>query len=133
MIASALRLISRFAAGLRISMVLALLIATASFTLWGQPVPQFPRSSTPPVTNDNAPNTKEHHDRMSTKDVQEKLQKGLDNKNAAYAGSDIKVAANDQSVTLKGTVTSSTQHEMAMQLARAYAGSRKIVDQLTIR
>ncbi|HZS26654.1 MAG TPA: BON domain-containing protein [Candidatus Angelobacter sp.] len=133
MTALALRLIGRFATGLRISMVLALLTATASLTLWSQPVPQFPRSSNPPVAADNAPNTKEHHDQMSTKDVQEKLQKGLDNKNAAYTGSDIKVAADNQSVTLNGTVTSSIQHEMAMQLARAYAGSRKIVDQLTIK
>lgn len=133
MIALASRLVGRFAAGLRTSMVLAMLIATASLTLWAQPAPQFPRSSTPPVTDTNAPNTKEHHDQKSTKDVQEKLQKGLDSKNAAYAGSDIKVAADDQSVTLNGTVTSSMQHEMAMQLARAYAGSRKIVDKLTIR
>lgn len=134
MIALASHLIGRMATGLRYSMVLALLTAIASFALWSQPVPQFPqRSSTPPVTDTNAPNTKEHHDQKSSKDVQEKLQKGLDSKNAAYAGSDIKVAADDQSVTLNGTVTSSMQHEMAMQLARAYAGSRKIVDKLTIR
>ena len=133
MIASTFRLIDRSVVRLRTSIVLALLIATASFTLWSQPVPQLPRSSTPPVAADNTPNTKEHHDHMSTKDVQEKLQKGLDSKNAAYTGSDIKVAADDQSVTLNGTVTSSMQHEMAMQLARAYAGSRKIVDKLTIR
>lgn len=76
MIALALRLIGRLATGLRASMLLALLIATASFALWGQPVPQLPRSSTPPVTDTNAPNTKEHHDQMSTKDVQEKLQRG---------------------------------------------------------
>lgn len=133
MIALVLRLVHRFATGLRISMILALLTATASLTLWSQPAPQFPRSSTPPVTDDNAPNTKVRHDKISTKDVQEKLQKGLDSKNAAYAGSDIKVAADDQSVTLNGTVTSSIQHEMAMQLARAYAGGRKIVDKLSIR
>lgn len=133
MIALASRLIGHFATRSRDLMVLALLTVTAPFALWAQPAPQFPRSSTPPVTDTNAPNTKEHHDQKSTKDVQEKLQKGLDSKNAAYAGSDIKVAADDQSVTLNGTVTSSMQHEMAMQLARAYAGSRKIVDKLTIR
>lgn len=70
---------------------------------------------------------------MSTKDVKEKLEKALDNKNVAYAGSDIKVAVDDQSVTLNGAVQSSMQREMAMQLARAYAGSRKIVNQLSIR
>jgi len=70
---------------------------------------------------------------MSTKDVKEKLDKALDNKNVAYAGSDIKVAVDDQSVTLSGGVQSSMQREMAMQLARAYAGNRKVVNQLSIR
>ncbi len=70
---------------------------------------------------------------MSTKDVKEKLDKALDSKNAAYAGSDIKVAVDDQNVTLSGAVQSSMQREMAMQLARAYAGNRKIVNQLAIR
>jgi osmotically-inducible protein OsmY len=36
-------------------------------------------------------------------------------------------------VTLTGTVKDQGQHEMALQLARAYAGSRKIVDRLTIQ
>ncbi|HEY7403882.1 MAG TPA: BON domain-containing protein [Candidatus Angelobacter sp.] len=93
---------------------------------------QIPQSSAPPLPDQNEPSNKEHHDQMSTKDVKEKLEKALDNKNAAYEGSAIQVAADDQTVTLTGAVKSSMQHEMAMQLARAYAGNRKVVDQLTI-
>jgi len=70
---------------------------------------------------------------MSTKDVAEKLQKDLDNKNAAYAGSKIQAVVDDQSITLSGTVTSQSQHEMAMQLAKAYAGDRRITDRLVIQ
>jgi osmotically-inducible protein OsmY len=87
----------------------------------------------PSVSDDNTPNNKSDHHQKSTKDVAEKLQKDLDNKNAAYAGSKIRAVVDDQSVTLSGTVTSQSQHEMAMQLAKAYAGDRRIVDRLVVQ
>lgn len=90
-------------------------------------------STMPSVSDDNTPNNKSDHHQMSTKDVAEKLQKDLDNKNAAYAGSKIQAVVDDQSITLSGTVTSQSQHEMAMQLAKAYAGDRRIVDRLVIQ
>jgi osmotically-inducible protein OsmY len=89
--------------------------------------------SKPSISDNNAPNTKTDHRQMSTKDVAEKLQRDLDSKNAAYAGSNIRAVVDDQSVTLNGTVTSQSQHEMAMQLARAYAGDRRITDRLIVR
>lgn len=91
-----------------------------------------PRSSQNPNTDTNAPNTKSIHDNKSSKDVMEKLQKGLDSKNPAYKGSNIQTAVDDQSVTLSGTVTSDMQREWALQMARAYAGNRKVVDKLTV-
>jgi osmotically-inducible protein OsmY len=93
---------------------------------------QTPRGDNP--ADANAPDTKKpkKHD-SSSKDVQEKLAKALDNKNAAYQGSSIKTTVDDQSVTLAGTVNSSSQHEMALQIARAYAENRKIVDRLVIQ
>ena len=69
----------------------------------------------------------------SSKDVAEELQKALDNKNPAYAGSDIKATVDDDAITLTGTVTSYGQNEMAVQIARAYAESRKIVNKLLIQ
>jgi hypothetical protein len=110
-------------------------------SLGGQVLAQLP---TQPSTNPgqqsqlppdiNQPSTKpEHHHPAAAKDIQEKLEKGLESKNAAYAGSNIKVAVDDQTVTLTGTVTSSMQHEMALQLARAYGEDRTIVDHLVIQ
>lgn len=85
------------------------------------------------MPDQNAPNTRSAHHQMSTKDVAEKLQKGLDSKNKAYSGSNIQTLVDDHSVTLNGTVTSESQHEMALQLVQAYAGDRKIVDRLTVQ
>jgi osmotically-inducible protein OsmY len=91
---------------------------------------QLPQQTT---GNENAPNTKPIHDQKATREVTEKLQKAFDPKNAAYQGSKIEPVVDDQSVTLNGTVKDEGQHEMALQLARAYAGNRKIVDRLTIQ
>ena len=85
------------------------------------------------TVNPNEPDTKapKKH-QSSSKDVADKLQKALDNKNAAYKGSDIKADVDDQNVTLTGSVTGSTQHEMALQLARAYGDGRNVIDKLVI-
>ncbi len=96
----------------------------------GYPAPQLPQQTT---TDQNAPNTKPVHDQKATKDVSEKLEKAFDPRNPAYAGSTIQPVVDDQTLTLNGTVKDQGQHEMAMQLARAYAGSRKIVDRLKIQ
>ena len=94
-----------------------------------QPVPQLPQQP----GNENAPNTKPIRDHKETKEVSDKLQKAFDPKNAAYTGSNIQSVVDDQTVTLNGTVKDQGQHEMALQLARAYAGNRKIVDRLTVQ
>ncbi|MGE5325089.1 MAG: BON domain-containing protein [Actinomycetota bacterium] len=93
---------------------------------------QAPRSHDP--GNVNAPDTrKPSKHESSSKDVQEAIQKALDNKNPAYRGSDIKTTVDDQDITLTGSVTGIVQHEMALQIARAYADSRRIVDKLVIQ
>jgi len=100
-----------------------------------QPMPlpgHLPRTDNP--ADANAPDTKKpKKQESSSKDVQEKLEKALDNKNAAYQGSNIKTTVDNQSVTLTGVVNSSSQHEMALQIARAYAENRKIIDKLVIQ
>lgn len=101
---------------------------------WFTPVvhAQLP-NQLPPDAN-NQPNSKPAHEHpLGTKEVQEKLQKAFDNKNAAYAGSSIQTSVDDQSVTLNGSVTSELQHEMALQLVRAYGEDRKIVDHLAVK
>ncbi len=129
----ALRLIGNSMTFVRNAMILALFTTGICLASWAEPNQLLQQPSVSPIPDQNAPNTKEHHDQMSTKDVQEKLGKALDNKNPAYAGSDIKARVDDQTITLLGTVQSSMQIEMAKQLARAYAGNRKVVSELSIR
>jgi osmotically-inducible protein OsmY len=90
------------------------------------------QSPQPSILDEKTKAPKPAHN-MSTKDVADKLQKGLDNRNAAYSGSNIKAVVDDQSVTLNGTVNSQSQHEMALQLAGAYGGDRKIIDRLVVQ
>jgi len=101
-------------------------------TMFGQQ-PGLP-SPRPQLPDESAPDSKApHQKKISTREVEEKLRKGFDPKNAAYAGSNIQAAVNDQSVTLTGTVTSEGQREMAVQLAKAYADNRQIVDHLVVQ
>src|SRR5215510_12450348 len=98
--------------------------------LWAQEPSQ---RTQPQVPDTNERNAKPVHDQKSTQEVTEKLKKAFDSKNAAYAESNIQPVVDDQSVTLNGAVKSEMQREMALQLARAYAGNRKIVDRLSVR
>jgi len=80
----------------------------------------------PSVSDDNIPNNKsDHSHQMSTKDVAERLQKDLDNKNAAHASSKIQAAVYDQSITLSGAVTSHSQHEMGSLSGLLHGTTRK--------
>ncbi len=115
----------------------ALLILSSSL-IFAQPpaqIPGQPSRGNPPVLSDpNEPDTKAPKKHQSSnKDVEEQLHKALDNKNVVYRGSNIQTKVDNQTVTLTGSVTSSMQHEMALQLARAYAEDRKIVDKLVIQ
>jgi osmotically-inducible protein OsmY len=109
---------------------LAGILSLAPMIILAQPAPQLPQEAN---TDHNAPNTKQIQDHKSTKEVSEKLEKAFEPKNAAYAGSSIKAVVDEHTLTLNGTVKDQGQHEMALQLARAYAGNRKIVDRLTIQ
>jgi BON domain-containing protein len=113
----------------------ALLCASVASAQQPMPLPgpgPFPRGN--PKVDPNAPDTKapKKH-QSSSKEVAEKLHKALDNKNAAYRGSNIQSSVDDQTVTLTGSVTSSMQRDMAVQLARAYADDRQIVNKLVIQ
>lgn len=109
----------------------SLSFAQTPMQLPGQP----PRGNPSTLPDPNAPDTKapkKQHE-SSNKDVEEKLQKALDNKNVVYRGSNIQTTVDAQTVTLTGSVTSSMQREMALQLARAYGEERKVVDKLVIQ
>ncbi|HEX5435004.1 MAG TPA: BON domain-containing protein [Candidatus Angelobacter sp.] len=117
---------------------LSILLLLCSALAFGQQPMHLPGQPPRDNGNDpgsvNAPDTKKpSKHKSSSKDVQEAIQKALDHKNPAYRGSDIKAAVDDQNITLTGSVTGITQHEMALQIVRAYADNRRIVDKLTIQ
>jgi len=113
--------------------ILLLFSGPLAFSQQPMQLPGHTPRQNPMGDDPNAPskNSKKHE--SSTKDLQQKLQKALDNKNAAYKGSNIKPVVDDQNVTLTGSVTSSMQREMALQVVRAYTEDRKIVDKLVVQ
>jgi BON domain len=119
-----------------LSLGAALMLTAHSRQIPGQPqIPgRSPGGNTPTVPDPNEPETKSpKKHQSSSKEVTEKLQKALDNKNAAYRGSNIQTSVDDQNIILTGSVTSSMQHDMALQLVRAYGEDRTIVDKLVIQ
>ena len=49
------------------------------------------------------------------------------------ANTNMRVKADDRSVTLTGTVNTERQHDLALRIAQSYAGDRKIVDKIEVR
>jgi hypothetical protein len=49
------------------------------------------------------------------------------------AGTSVSVTVDDQSVSLSGMVDSELQHDLAMRIARSYAGNRRIDDKIQVR
>jgi BON domain len=121
---------------------LAILLLSAPLALAAQ-IPGIPGQ--PPITGHPGggipdPNTPSDTDtkpkkqkRTSSKELQEKFKKMYATKNAAYRGSNIQTQVDDQSVTLTGSVKSTMQHDMALQLARFYGEDRHVVDKLVIQ
>ena len=90
------------------------------------PQDQTPRQQMPPDTK--APPPRE----LSTAQVEQQIQEKL-NSEPALAKTKLGVKADNQFVTLTGTVESDTQHDLAVRIARSYAGDRKIVDRIEVR
>ena len=112
----------------------ALLLASLGFA---QQQGQRPPESTPPTfPEERAPQSQMPPDQMaqplSTTQVQEQIQDGL-NSEPALSNSKVSVKTSEKSVVLSGTVDSETQHELALRIAQAYAGDRKIVDKIKVQ
>jgi osmotically-inducible protein OsmY len=94
--------------------------------------PYFPQDSTsasrdmPPDTQ--APTQKD----MSTEQVQQQIQNKLDDERG-LKGSTVLATATDAGVILDGQVANQNQHDLALSIAKADAGTRKITDKLQIR
>src|SRR5437667_7066344 len=90
------------------------------------PQEQTPRDQMPP--DQEAPPTEQ----MSSTKVQQQIEQHL-NAEPALTNSNVGVKTDDQSVVLTGTVDTPRQHDLALQIARSYAGERRIVDKIKSR
>jgi osmotically-inducible protein OsmY len=119
-----------------VCVVLVFLAASAWAMQHGQPQPTFPQGQPPSPTQrqpqDFPPDTAapERHP-MSTTEIQRQIQDRLSNE-PALANTSLTVTADESSIVLTGTVNSTQQHDMAVHIARSYAGSRQIIDKIKI-
>src|SRR5215470_9078298 len=90
------------------------------------PQDQAPRQQMPPDTKAPPPQN------LSTAQVEQKIQDKL-NSEPDLSNATLRAKADQQSVTLTGTVDTDTQHDLAVRIARSYAGDRKIVDRIEVR
>jgi BON domain-containing protein len=88
--------------------------------------PTFPRQQMPPDTKAPPPQ------RLSTAQIEQQIQDKL-NSEPALANTKVSVRTNDRSVTLLGAVNTEQQHELAIRIARSYAGDRKILDKIKVQ
>jgi osmotically-inducible protein OsmY len=116
--------------------ICALLLAMATIAVSqvnpGQKPTQPPMGTPPTFPGQTTPETKAPAPgQMSSADIEQQLQASLD-KDSVLSGTNIQTRVDDDTITLTGTVHDESQHQRALQLAQASAGSRKIVDKLTI-
>jgi osmotically-inducible protein OsmY len=117
---------------------LALAFVTSAFAQQQSPTnppyttpPTFPEGRTqqqmPPDTKAPPPS-----ETLSTAQVQRQIQEKL-SAEPALANMNVGVKTTDKSVTLTGSVDTERQHNLALRIAKSYAGDRKIVDKIKIR
>jgi BON domain len=92
--------------------------------------PTFPQDPAP--RQQMPPDTKAPPRELSTAQVEQQIQDKL-NSDPALSNAKLVVKADEQSVTLTGTVDTDRQHDLALRIAGSYAGDRKIVDRIEVR
>jgi osmotically-inducible protein OsmY len=69
---------------------------------------------------------------ISTTEVQMQIEQHL-NAEPALTSTNVGVKTDAQTVVLTGTVDTLDQHDLALRVAKSYAGDRHIVDKITVR
>jgi len=87
---------------------------------------QRPREQMPPDTKAPPPQA------MSSERVEQQILDQL-NEEPTLSVANIDARVDDDSVVLTGTVDTMAQHDLAVRIAQAKAGDRRIVDKITIR
>jgi hypothetical protein len=96
--------------------------------------PQDPKLERPmpPDTRAPRPDPGISQSEATSIEIAEKIQQKLDTE-PLLKSSTLKVAVDDHSATLKGTVNSKQQREVALSILALYVGKREIVDQTKLR
>jgi osmotically-inducible protein OsmY len=121
-------------------MLCGLALALAASALAQQQPPTTPAYTTPPTFPEGTarqqqmpPDTKAPPPQdLSAARVEQQILDKL-NGEPDLVNTNMRVKADDQSVTLTGTVETGRQHDLALRIAQSYAGDRKIVDKIEIR
>jgi hyperosmotically inducible protein len=118
--------------------ILCGLVLLATLGLAQQPRQVPPPESTPPTfpqehtPGQQMPPDMEAPPATSTTQVQRQIEQDL-NTAPALAGSNVDVKTDEQTVVLTGTVDTQEQHDVALRIAKSYAGERQIVDKIKLR
>jgi BON domain-containing protein len=87
---------------------------------------QTPRAQMPPDTEAPPPQT------MSTQQVEQQITQRFSSE-PELSKSNIDAKVDDNSVVLTGSVDTEVQHDLALRIARSYAGDRRIVDKVKVK
>ena len=127
------------------SVVCTLLLFVATVALGQQqPVPGTPPFNPNPQSRGNnaPPNEQSPAEQMppdtkapahvSNSDIERQLQNAFDQE-PVLTGTHLKATADDDAVTISGTVENEQQHKIALEMTQGKAGERKIVDKIVVR
>jgi hypothetical protein len=92
------------------------------------PTPQEQRPDKPFPPDTKAPLPRE----LSNQEVEEQINKKLSTE-PLLASAGVNAVVDDKSVVLSGTVQDERQHDLALRIAKSYAGEREIVDKIQVQ
>jgi len=69
---------------------------------------------------------------ISTTQVQMQIEQHL-NAEPTLTSTNVGVKTDEQTIVLTGTVDTKDQHDLALRIAKSYAGDRQIVDKIKVR
>jgi hypothetical protein len=120
--------------------VFLLLVAVAAVGQQQQPPgPPVPGTTPPTFPDDKNPSKQMPPDtaapppaaQPTSGEVQQQINEKLAQE-PGLKGSNVRFDVDDHSVVIGGTVADEQQHDLALRLARSYAGDRKIVDYVKV-
>jgi osmotically-inducible protein OsmY len=97
-----------------------------------QTPPTFPQGQAKPGAQIPPDTQAPPPEQMSNQHVEGQIVDGF-RAEPALGGTNIDAEVDDNSVVLKGSVDTMTQHDLALRIAQSRAGNRKVVDRIKVR